>query len=158
MPSRSISLTVAEPQAGHAASTSPGAEVDIRDLLLVLKRHKVLIAVLAILIPFLALVHAYTEKKQYSATATIEINGQSRPTLGLDDVSGSQSAFTTSELMTTDLLTQQAQLTSPNTALAVIQRLHLNEAPPFAIPPGVSSSDPLYAEQGLPIRGHCSSA
>ena len=152
MPSRSISLTVAEPQGGHAASTSPGAEVDIRDLLLVLKRHKLLIAVLAILIPFLALVHAYTEKKQYSATATIEINGQSRPTLGLDDVSGSQSAFTTSELMTTDLLTQQAQLTSPNTALAVIQRLHLNEAPPFAIPPGVSSSDPLYAERGLRIR------
>jgi succinoglycan biosynthesis transport protein ExoP len=152
MPSSSISLSVAEPFAAHGTSPQPGADVDVRDLLLVLKRHKVLIGFCALLITTGALLHAYTEKKQYSATATIEINGQSRPSLGLDDIAGSQSAFTTSELMTTDLLTQQAQLTSPSTALAVIKRLHLDEAPPFAIPSNVRSNDPLYMERGLPLE------
>jgi succinoglycan biosynthesis transport protein ExoP len=151
MPSSSISLAANEPVVGHGISPRPGGEVDIRDLLLVLKRHKLLIAACALLVLMAALFHGYTEKKQYSATATIEINGQSRPSLGLDDISGSQSAFTTSELMTTDLLTQQAQLTSPSTALAVIKRLHLDAAPPFAIPQNISSSDPLYSERGLPL-------
>ncbi len=123
----------------------------LRDLLLIVRRQWKAIALTALLVTAVACFHSMMTTKKYSATATIEIHGQSRPSLGLDDAGGGQGSFATQELMTTDLLTQQAQLTSASTALAVIERFHLDQEPEFAIPAAVRTSDPLYAERGLPL-------
>ena len=140
-----------DPSAAATLPPVPEAETDLRDLLLIVKRQWKVIALSALLATAGACLHTITSGKKYSATATIEIHGQTRPMLGLDDVGGGQGSFATQELMTTDLLTQQAQLTSASTALAVIERLRLDSEPEFAIPASVNSSDPLYAERGLPL-------
>ena len=84
MPSSSISLTVADTQPRGSSLVPPPAEVEIslRDIFVVLQRHKKLIAAVALLVTAAALIHGFTAARHYSATATIEINGQTGPTLG----------------------------------------------------------------------------
>ena len=150
MPSSSLSLA-SEPSMRTNSLSADDTELEMRDLLLIIKRHVMLILICIIVVTSAAVFHALTAKSQYSATATIEINGQSRPTLGLDDLSGGQAGSSTPELLTTDLLTQQAQLSSPSTILAVVEQLRLNNTPTFAIPASVPRGNPLYTERGLPL-------
>ena len=56
------------------------------------------------------------------------------------------------DLLNTELKTEQAEISDENTALSVIERLHLTEAAPFAIPADLPAKNPLSRERGLPLE------
>lgn len=95
---------------------------------------------------------AVTAKRKYSASATVEFTQPSTRALGIDDPSYNAGELSTLELLNTELKTQVSEITDDDTALAVIEQLHLDQQEPFAIPAGLSSSDPLGRERGLPLE------
>ena len=128
----------------------PTSTLELWDLLLILRRRKLIIAAGLLVGVAVAFALAVTARKQFSATATIEVNKESGSTLGLDDLSGISSEVSTGEQANTDLLTHQAIIMSDSIALNVIKDLHLNTQPPYAAPaksgPGEIAepdSDPL---------------
>jgi succinoglycan biosynthesis transport protein ExoP len=91
-------------------------------------------------------------RKEYSSTATIEMNQESGTALGLADLSGIASGLGDQDQMNMDLLTQETVIMSDNTALRVIEDLKLDLNPPFAIPVSERrDQSPLEHERGLPL-------
>ncbi len=114
-------------------------------------RRRYLIVAFAVLGLLGGLLVALTTKKTYSATATVEFAQPNTHALGLDDPSNSASDVSTLELLNTELKTQQTEITDDATTLAVIRQLHLDTQQPFAIPAGLSQSNPLSRERNLSL-------
>lgn len=127
-------------------------DLELRDILRTLKRRKYIVAVALAIGLALAVLYVSFSQKKYSSTATIELNKQSGNDLGLADLTGGMQGIEGGTEMTADLLTEQAVITSDNTALGVIERLKLYKVPPYAIPPALKGqTTPLQTEQGLPL-------
>ena len=125
----------------HALPNSmPTTTLELREVFSILRRRKGVILAGVLLGVSIAFVMALTAPKQFSATATIEVNKESGSALGLDDLSGTSSEVSTSDQVNTDLLTHQAVIMSDNIALNVIKRLHLDTMPPYA--PAADDSRP----------------
>lgn len=131
----------------------PSADLELRDIVLILRRRKVIIFLTCALGIILAIISVMLTQKEYSSTATIEINKENSNSLGLEDLSGIASGLGGGDELTTDLMTQQAVITSDNTALNVVQQLRLDTEPPYAIPPSKNGQKgPLDQERGLPLE------
>jgi capsular exopolysaccharide synthesis family protein len=141
------------PRPGVSAfSSTSSAELELRDIVVILRRRKVVIITALALGILLAVVFVLISPKQYSSTATIEINKESSNELGMVDLSGVTSGLGGDNEINMELLTEQAVIMSDNTALSVIQQLKLDANPPYAIPhtPGQNDSS-LSRERGLPL-------
>jgi len=112
-----------------AARANQKPDLELRDLVLLLRKRKTIILAGLVLGMALAAVIVLFAQKKYSATATIEINKSSQNALGLPDLSGITSTLGDSDQMSADLLTEQAVITSDSTALRVIETLKLDMAP-----------------------------
>src|SRR5271166_1862291 len=128
------------------------AELELRDIVLILRRRKAIIfgtVVLGIGIAAFSVVFA---QKQYSSTATIEIEKENASALSLAGLSGIGSDLGGEDEDTMDLLTEQAVIMSDNTALGVVERLKLDAISPYAIPPPTAGKETeLDRERGLPL-------
>ena len=129
----------------------PAAGVELREIVRVLLRRRM--AVIAVLAfgAGAAVLYVSCAKRQYSATATIEMNKEAGSSLGLTDLSGIASGLGEQDQMNVDLLTQQSVIQNDNTALQVIEKLGLDSSPTFA---GSASSaeSRLENERGLPLE------
>jgi polysaccharide biosynthesis transport protein len=131
----------------------PTADLDLRDIVVILRRRRVIILAVLLMGVTLASLSVMLAQKEYSATTTIEINKESGDTLGISDLSGLASDLGDEDAVNAELLTEQAIIMSDNTALGVIERLKLDAIPPYAIPPTKGGKEtPLDRERGLPLE------
>jgi succinoglycan biosynthesis transport protein ExoP len=133
MPANSAPLLARVPQGTRFSGSlpSPNADLDLRQMVLILRRRKAVVLIAIALGLALALMQIAVARRQYSATATIEINkagGNSLGMLDLSTIAGSE------ERMDMDLLTEQAIIQDDTTALNVIEALKLENVPPYAAP------------------------
>ena len=126
-------------------------ELELHEVWEGLMRRRRLIASLTLLGLLTGLIYAFAAHKQFSATATVEFAQPSTHSLGFESTSDNAADLATVELLNTELKTQQMEINDDNTALAVIQQLHLTDREPFAIPADLSPKSPLNAERGLPL-------
>jgi polysaccharide biosynthesis transport protein len=131
----------------------PNGDLELRDIAIILGRRKAIVVLAFLLGIALAVLLLLFSQKEYSSTATIEINKESGNELGMVDLSGIASGLGGENDANMDLLTQQAVIMSDNTALNVIERLKLDNTPPYSIPAnkGGQESD-LSRERGLPLE------
>jgi len=130
----------------------PDADIDLRDIVLILRRRKVIILAAFALGVALASYSALTAPRLYSSTSTIEVNKESGNALGLEDLSG-MSSLGGGDQLNVDLMTQVAVITDENTILAVIAQLRLDSMPPYAILAVKNGKEtPLSRERGLPLE------
>jgi capsular exopolysaccharide synthesis family protein len=135
-----------------AFKTTSSTELELRDVVVILRRRKALVFAALVFGIVLALVFVLLSPKQYSSTATIEINKESSNELGMVDLSGITSGLGGDNEINMELLTEQAVITSDNTALSVIQQLKLDANPPYAIPTATGSAESeLSRERGVPL-------
>jgi succinoglycan biosynthesis transport protein ExoP len=113
---------------------APGAGVELRELIRILMRRRVVVISAVLVGTGLGIVCSICAKREYSATATIEMNKETGSSLGLTDLSGIATGLGEQDQMNVDLLTQQSVILSDNTALLVIEKLRLDSSPPFAVP------------------------
>ena len=130
------------------------AELQLSDMIMTLRRRKIIIIGFAILGILVAVLSTILAEKMYSSTTTIEVNKESSSGLGLDDLSGIAAGMGAggADELSTGLQTQQAVIENDNTALNVIQKLNLMARPPYATPPrkrDVKST--ASGEQPLPL-------
>jgi len=131
---------------------SPDADMELRDIILILRRRKLVVLAGIALGVVLASYMAITAPRLYSSTSTIEVNKESGNTLGLEDLSG-MSSLGGGDQLNVDLMTQVAVITDENTVLAVIAQLRLDSMPPYAIPAVKNGKEtPLSRERGLPLE------
>lgn len=137
----------------NAAPAESGlSDLQVRDIVLLLRRRKLNVIVMALLGIILALLYTTIAQRTYSATTTIEVNKEGGGSLGLNDLSGIGSQLGGGDQMTTDLLTQQTVIINDTTALAVIKKLNLTSVPPYAIPPAKAGKETaLSREEPLPL-------
>ena len=135
-----------------SAKSGLPAELELKDIVLVLRRRKGIIFTAIAIGFFVAVISVFFAQKQYSSTATIEVNKGEENSLGLPDLSGISSDLGGEDEMNMDLLTQQAVILSDNTVLRVVEKLKLDAEPPYAIPP-LKGGKPtiLEKERGLPL-------
>lgn len=135
-----------------AARRTQNGDLELREIVRILRRRQMAIVsavAVGIILAALAVVFA---KKEYSSTATIEMNQESGAALGLSDLSGIAGGLGDQEQMNVDLLTEQTVLMSDNTALKVIEDLNLDASPPFAIPMSMGGKESsLQRERGVPL-------
>jgi capsular exopolysaccharide synthesis family protein len=128
------------------------ADLELRDLVLIFRRRKGIIAAALAVGIALAAVFLLLSQKQYSSTATIEINKENSNELGMVDLSGIESGLGGDNEINMELLTEESVIQSDNTALSVIQRLGLESVSPYAIPAGDDKTNSgLAQEHGLPL-------
>jgi len=137
----------------HASAVQTAKELELRDVVLVLRRRKGMILALfgtGLLCAALAVALA---TRHYTSTATIEINKDSGTGLGMVDLSGVATGLGDNSEINMDLLTEQAVILSENTALRVIEELKLDTQAPYAIPAGKGGKPTaLELERGLPLE------
>ncbi len=140
------------PPGSLAVSMPQNADLELRDLVLIFRRRKsIVIAAFAVGILLAALLLLLSQK-QYSSTATIEINKENSSELGMADLSGIGSGITGDNEINMQLLTEESVIQSDNTALSVIERLDLESVPPYAAPAGDDRKNAgLAQEHGLPL-------
>jgi capsular exopolysaccharide synthesis family protein len=127
-------------------------DLELREIVRILRRRKSAIFTALLLGVVLAALSVFFAKKEYSSTATIEMNHESSTALGLADLSGIASGLNDQDQMNMDLLTQETVILSDNTALRVIEDLKLDANPPFAIPESERGKEsPLERERNVPI-------
>lgn len=107
-------------------------EMELRDLLHILQRRKSIVLAVFLLGIVLAGVSGLFVHKEYSSTATVEVNKDQENALGLRDLSGTPSNPANLDDLNSDLLTQQAVITSDNIAMRVIEKLKLYRYPPYS--------------------------
>lgn len=147
----STSRPVAGRPGAFSPKTMPTADLELRDVVRILRRRKGLIIAGMILGIVLAVLMVLTTEKQYSSTATIEVNKDSGNGLGMVDLSGIASGLGDDNEINMDLLTEEAVIMSDNTALSVIERLKLDSSAPYAIPKTIANDAPLGRERGVPL-------
>ncbi|MDR3504877.1 MAG: polysaccharide biosynthesis tyrosine autokinase [Acidocella sp.] len=136
-----------------SAKSMPTTELDLRDVIAILRRRKGIILSLLLLGVALAVLAVLLAQRQYSSTATIEINKDTGNGLGMVDLSGIASGLGGDNEINMDLLTEQAVILSDNTALIVMEKLKLDTQAPYAIPPSkVGKPSSLELERGLPLE------
>ena len=126
-------------------------ELELHEVWEGLLRRRLLIGACALLGVIAGLFYALVTPKQFSATAMVEFAQASAHGLGLESAPDGTADLSTLELLNTELKTQEAEINDDNTALAVIDRLHLTRTAPYAIPGGLSANDPLAHERELPL-------
>jgi succinoglycan biosynthesis transport protein ExoP len=128
-------------------------DLELRDIAIILRRRKAIVILACVVGIVLAVVVLLFSQKEFSSTATIEINKESGNELGMVDLSGIASGLGGENEANMDLLTEQAVIMSENTALNVVEQLKLDETPPYAIPPdAVGKESELGRERGLPLE------
>ncbi len=130
----------------------PTADLELRDVVRILRRRKGLILTGLALGIAAAVLVVVVAQKQYSSTATIEVNKDSGNGLGMVDLSGIASGLGGDNEINMDLLTEEAVIMSDNTALSVIEKLKLDSSAPYAIPPAKGKETELGLERGLPLE------
>lgn len=139
--------------AASGFKSMPTADLELRDIVAILKRRRIVIVAAFVLGVALAGLAVLFAPKEYSATTTIEVNKESSDTLGIAELTGLASDLGDEDAMNMDLMTEQAVIMSDNTALGVIERLKLDTFPPYAIPPAKGGKQtPLDLERGLPLE------
>ena len=135
------------------AKSAPQSDLELKDIVLVFRRRRgIVFAAVAVGI-LVAAVSVFFAQKQYSSTATIEVNKGEENSLGLPDLSGISTDLGGEDEMNMDLLTQQAVIMSDNTALRVVEKLKLDSQAPYAIPPSKGGKPTnLDKERGLPLE------
>ncbi len=144
-PSRTISSPSWVPS--HAED-----ELSLNDLCQIVLRRKWMVLLIIAVFAVLGFAYTLVAHKKYTAVAMVEVAGQSSPEIGLQDLAqGNQSDASTPEMLTTELNTQVAQLSSDPTLIAVSDKLGLEKVAPYAVPAETAPSIPIYKERGLPI-------
>jgi uncharacterized protein involved in exopolysaccharide biosynthesis len=113
-----------------AAKSTPHADLEFREIVRILRRRQIVIVTTLGLGIVLAALSILFAKKEYSSTATIEMNQEGGAALGLADLSGIAGGLGDQDKMNMDLLTQQTVIMSDNTALRVIEDLKLDATRP----------------------------
>ncbi|SEB39384.1 capsular exopolysaccharide family [Terriglobus roseus] len=106
-------------------------DMELRDVLQILQRRKFIVLLLFVLGIVLGGASGLFAAREFSSTATVEVNKQQENALGLRDLSGNSSASATIDDLNNDLLTQQAVIMSDNIAMRVIEKLRLYKYPPY---------------------------
>jgi capsular exopolysaccharide synthesis family protein len=150
-PTFSTSKPVSARPGGPSFKALPTAELELRDVVRILRRRKGLIITGLVLGIVAAVLLVLFAQKQYSSTATIEVNKDSGNGLGMVDLSGVTSGLGGDNEINMDLLTEQSVIMSENTALSVIDKLKLDSTAPYAIPAKAGNDTPLGRERGLPL-------
>lgn len=141
------------PLAPAPYQTVPDSDLQLRHVFAAVRRGKSTILAVTVVCLVLAIAATLLMHKNYTATATIELNkSSSDQPLGVEDLSGIGDELTVGEQMSSDLLTQLTEITSDTTALMVLDRLKLADVKPFAIPDGEKPDSPLGSERGLPLE------
>jgi len=151
-PTSRVVPTQAHNASAFAIAESPGME--LRDVVRVLQRRRLLIAGGVVLGVVAAILSILLAQNRYSATATIEVNREGGSSLGLTDLAGAAGTLGDAEGMNLDLLTQQAVVLSDNTALRVIKDLQLDAIAPYAFPIDSDASKvprQIAEEKSLPL-------
>ncbi|WP_263415273.1 GumC family protein [Terriglobus albidus] len=115
----------------HVLRQQQTHDLQLLDVWKFLVRQRTVIAICALLGVVAGCIAYVRAPRQYTSSATVEMNRDATSGLGLQDLSGAGSALGIGQDFMTDMLTQQAVLMSDNTALSVIDRLHLDETEPF---------------------------
>ena len=136
---------------GKPGVVVPDSDLHIRNLTDVIRRGKGIILLCALIGIILGISASVAASKEYESTSTIELTTSTGDPLGLQDLSGFGAELNQGEQMNSDLLTQLTVITNDTTLLTVLQRLHLEDTKPFAIPAGVLPSSPLGKERGKPL-------
>ena len=126
-----------------AAPSSFGIE---RVLRILTKRRWLIATILAVCLG-LAVLATVTMRPVYRATATVELNKSTSPSMDLSDLLSSQLGSSTD--LTTDLQTEIAILQGDSLALAVIEKLNLRNREPFLL--SASEQKKWALEQNLPL-------
>ena len=127
-------------------------ELELHEVWEGLLRRRLLISAFVLLGLVAGLVYALITPRQFSATAMVEFAQASTHALGLESAPDGTGDLSTIELLNTELKTQEAEINDDNTAMAVIDQLHLTGSAPYALPAGLAGNDPLLREQGLPLE------
>ncbi|MDR3742408.1 MAG: polysaccharide biosynthesis tyrosine autokinase [Terracidiphilus sp.] len=131
----------------------PAPDLELRDMVMTLRRRKGIILLLVCTGLILAALAASLSRRQYTSTATIEVNKDTGNGLGMVDLSGIASGLGGDNEINLDLMTEQAVIMSDNTALNVIQKLKLETQEPYAIPPNHGRKPTeLELERNLPLE------
>ncbi len=131
----------------------PDSDLHIRNLTDVVRRGKGIILLCTLGGLALGLLISLASSKQYEATSIIELTttNSNSDLLGVQDLSGYGAELNQGEQMNSDLLTQLTVITSDSTILAVVERLHLQDSKPFAIPSEMPNASVGGKERGLPL-------
>lgn len=146
-----ISGAITLPPHMSSRRDTPVAGVELREIVGILIRRRMLVIVVLILGVGLAILYTLCAKREYSATATIEMNKETGSALGLTDLSGITSGLGEQDQMNVDLLTQQSVIQNDNTALQVIEKLELDSSPSFTVS-DFGAKPALDHEQALPLE------
>jgi capsular exopolysaccharide synthesis family protein len=130
----------------------PDGDLDLREIVTILRRRRVIIILAFLLGIGLAAVLLVFSQKQYSSTATIEVNKDNGNELGMVDLSGIASGLGGENEANMDLLTEQSVITSDNTALRVIDKLKLDSVAPYAEAPASSNRSVPGHDPSAPIE------
>ncbi len=152
-PTRPLSYTAYEAVRGGAPVVVPDGDLQIRHMLAVLRRQRgtILLCTLAGLCIGAAL--GLLPHPKFAGTSLIELTKSSgSDPLGLQDLSGIGAELTGGEQMNSDLLTELTVISSDTTALTVLNRLHLQDTKPFAIPGAAKPDSILGRERGIPLE------
>ena len=127
-------------------------ELKIGDITRFLRRRKYWLLAGAILGLLAGAYLTMRAPRLFTSTTTVELNKDSSSGLGIQDLSGigSQLGGGSSEFMT-DMMTHQAVLLNPNTALAVISDLGLMQKHPYVDIPEGKQHDAYVRERSLPL-------
>lgn len=129
------------------------SEVELRDIVTILRRRRTIVFAATVIGMLVAAFSVFFAQKEYSSTATIEINKSSDNSLGLADLSGMSTGLSGESEVNMDLLTEQAVILSDNTALRVVELLKLEQAAPYAIPPSKDVKiSAIERERDLPLE------
>lgn len=127
--------SVAAPPGGQAAQYET-----LPDLLAVLRRYRITIAIVALAVFVPVLLACLVMKPQYASTAVIEVNRDTPAAQGVDG--NSSSSGTQSDDLQTEVSTDATLLQDSGLALEVIHKLSLETRPPY---------DRLAAVHGAPV-------
>lgn len=135
----------------YAARPLPPQGAELREIVRIVQRRKWAILIATALGVLIAAVSVLLPPDRYSSTATIELNRESGSAMALGDLAGVAGGLGDAEANNMDLLTQQAVLTNDNTALRVLEDLHLESTAPFAASDFARAQQP-DGEKNLPLE------
>lgn len=127
------------------------SEVEYRDIAEGIWRRKYVLLGFVLVGLLCGLLLALTSKQRYTASTRVELTDVSSRTGSSDSQYSSVGDLNSSELLSTEIRTQLAEITDESTIIAAVQMLGLENQPPYAIPAELKPGDPMAAERGLPL-------
>jgi len=137
----------------HFEHGRPKEEESLRDLVRVLRKRKLFVLGCAIGALLIGIIACIVIPNQYTSTATLLVDKDSSGGLDLGSFSGLASAVGGGDDLKTEMQTHSTMLQSETTVLHVVEKLGLDQVPPYKFKPGFwGGKAEIQAEHGSPLE------